>query len=159
MKSKLLSAVIIAALVAGSLDIILAFTNAYVSRGTTPDKVLKYIASGVFGKQAFSGGSGMIASGLGFHYLIAFLFTLFYFLAYPVFIQLTRNKFVLGILYGIFIWSFMHFVVLPISRTPGPAAFKLSNAALAAGILVIAMGIPLAFFAHRYYSARQTAVS
>ena len=39
--------------VAGSLDICAAFIQAYLVKGSTPDIILKYIASGLFGKDAF----------------------------------------------------------------------------------------------------------
>ena len=43
-------------IIAGCLDIIAACIQSYILKSSTPDKVLKYIASGVFGKAATSGG-------------------------------------------------------------------------------------------------------
>ncbi|NJN34942.1 MAG: hypothetical protein HC817_12500 [Saprospiraceae bacterium] len=59
------------ALIAGSLDITAACLQAYLKTGATPDRILAYIASGVFGKKAFSGGFPMQIAGLLFHFIIA----------------------------------------------------------------------------------------
>src|SRR5689334_18127128 len=68
---------------AGTLDIMAACLNAYLSVNITPDKVLKYIASGVFGNAAFSGGTGMVLFGLLFHFVIAFACTAVFYWLYP----------------------------------------------------------------------------
>jgi hypothetical protein len=47
------------ALLAGTLDIAAAFLQAWRMSGTTPVRVLRFIASGVMGKSAFSGGPEM----------------------------------------------------------------------------------------------------
>lgn len=43
-------------LLAGSLDITAACVNAYISNKIMPGRVLQYIASGIFGKDAYAGG-------------------------------------------------------------------------------------------------------
>ena len=43
-------------LLAGTLDILAAFIQSYLMANVVPSTVLKYIASGVFGKSAYSGG-------------------------------------------------------------------------------------------------------
>jgi hypothetical protein len=58
-------------LLAGTLDIVAACIRAYTANGVTPDRVLQYIAAGVFGKSAYTGGYGMMAWGLFFHFIIA----------------------------------------------------------------------------------------
>lgn len=73
------SVIIKAGLLAGTLDISAACVQYYMKTGKNPDYVLKYVASGAFGKDAFTGGIVMSMAGLLFHYLIAFSFTLFFF--------------------------------------------------------------------------------
>ena len=76
LRAKPLKVIIIAGIIAGTLDIIAACVHYYiVSDGKNPDVVLKFIASGVFGpRQAFSGGFIMSVLGLVLHYAIATLF-------------------------------------------------------------------------------------
>ena len=77
-----LKLIIKAGLIAGSLDIIAAFLNFYFKTGKNPTIVLKYTASAIFGKDAVTGGNGMALTGLLLHYIIAFIFTIFFSLTY-----------------------------------------------------------------------------
>src|ERR1043166_6809794 len=70
-------------LLAGSLDILSAFVQAYLVRGTKPVVVLQYIASAAVGKTAFSGGWEMPLLGLLFHFIIAYSFTALFFVIFP----------------------------------------------------------------------------
>jgi len=138
-----------AGLLVGTLDIAAAFANTWISSGTAPDVVLKFIASGVFGREeAFAGGWGMAAMGLLFHYLIAFSFTLFFFWIFPKVKTWIPNWVLLGVLYGILVWVVMNRLVVPLSNTPkGP--FNLQSALINAAILIVCIGLPLAFMASR----------
>jgi len=137
----------------GSLDIIAAIVNFYAKTGKDPQLVLKYIASALVGKEAFAGGSAMSALGLLLHFLIAFIWTMFFFWIYPKLRFLSFNRIITGILYGIFIWFIMSHVVVPMSKAPG-GAFNLKQAAIAALILIGAIGLPLSFIAYRYYKGK-----
>ncbi|HYG39365.1 MAG TPA: hypothetical protein VD908_12125 [Cytophagales bacterium] len=69
-----------AGLLVGTLDILAAFIHYIIASGKSdPFVVLKFIASGVFGNEAFVGGNIMIVAGLILHYIIALGFTLFFF--------------------------------------------------------------------------------
>ena len=72
-----------ATLWAGSLDILAAFLNSYLRNKTSPGIVLQYIASGVLGEEAFSGGYATMAIGLFFHFMIAFSCTALFFVLFP----------------------------------------------------------------------------
>jgi hypothetical protein len=135
-----------AGLIVGSLDIIAALLQYYIKTGKNPGNVLKFIASGVFGKEAFSGGTTMVTIGLLLHFVIAFIFTFFFFWIIYKIPAFSKQKILTGILYGLFIWSVMNFIVVPLSNTP-PLTFKLTNALLAMGILIVCIGIPLSFMA------------
>ena len=74
MRKSFFASALIAGVIAGALDIAAAFIHAYLARGTQPEQVLRYIASGVFGKEA-ANGNMMIVWGLLFHFLIAISFT------------------------------------------------------------------------------------
>ena len=150
--SSTAAAIMRASLLAGTLDILAAFINTYIASGRGPEVVLKYIASGVWGSEGFSGGAVMMVYGLFFHYLIAFGWTTLYFVAYPQLRRLQRPGFVLsGIIYGMMVWAMMNYVILPLSNVPLPV---ISWGAAITGILIIifAVGLPIAFSAERFYN-------
>ena len=153
MKRNFWKTIVLAGLLVGSLDIIAAIVNFYAKTGKDPQIVLKYIASAVVGKEAFSGDTAMSALGLLLHFLIAFIWTMFFFWIYPKLRFLSFNRVITGFLYGIFIWFIMSHVVVPMSKA-SVGAFNLKQAAIAALILIGAIGLPLSFIAYRYYKGK-----
>lgn len=134
-----------ATLIAGTLDIMAAFlVYAVILEKTSPSRILMSIASGIFGKAAYSGGTPMVITGLLLHFLIAFIFSVFYYLIYPGIPFLRQRKLLSGITYGIFIWLVMNLGVLPIvfkgMPLPDPSA-----ALLGIAIVIFAVGIPIAY--------------
>lgn len=143
-----ISKILAAGLLVGALDICAACLQYYIKTGKNPDNVLKFVASGVFGKEAFTGGALMSVCGLLFHFLIAFIFTTFFFFIYPRLKFLSFNVIITAILYGVFTWTVMNRIVLPLSNTP-PLPFTWTGAAIAAGILTLCIGLPLSIIAKR----------
>ena len=156
MKKSFWKTVLLAGLLVGSLDIIAALVNFYINTGKDPKIVLKYIASAVLGRSAFSASNTVAIWGLLLHFLIAFIWTFFFFLLYPKLKLLSWNRIITGILYGIFIWLVMTQLVVPMSKASG-GAFNLKQAIIAVLILIGAIGLPLSFIAHRYYALRARA--
>ena len=144
------TAIILTGLTAGFLDIIAACTQYYIKTGKGPGNVLRYVASGVFGKKAFSGGATMAAWGLLFHFIIAFALTIFFFWLYPRISWLGKNKIVAGLLYGIFAWLVTNLIIVPLSEAPaGP--FVISKAIVAMLILMVCIGLPISLMANKHY--------
>lgn len=137
-------------LLAGSLDILFAFVQAWLVRGTNPVIVLQYIASGAVGKEAFAGGGLMALLGLLFHFIIAYSFTALFFIIYPSIKFFAKNLVLTAIIYGIFIFIAMDVVVLRFTRVP-PGTFHLDKALIATAILIVAIGLPVAYFARKFY--------
>ena len=139
----------------GLLDITSAFIQMKIMfPDRSPFGVLRYIASAAFGKERANEDS-MFFFGALFHFIIAYCFTIAFFLIYPHIRFLSKKRLLTGIFYGIFIWAVMNLLVVPqtlISHRP----FVLKNAAIAAGILIVAIGLPLSYFAHRFYCERKT---
>jgi hypothetical protein len=134
----------------GTFDIAAACIYVYFNSGGTPAAVFRYIASAILGPDAFTGGIGVVVLGLLLHYLIAYIWTAFFFIVYPMWRFLWKNWLLTGILYGLFIWTVMNRVVVPMSNTPkGP--FNLTGAIINALILILAIGIPLALIAQRKF--------
>lgn len=153
--SKLFRAIIQAALLAGTLDIVAACLQAFLMNGVSPVRVLQFVASGLFGPSAFTSGFQGAASGLGLHYLIAYAWTVVFFFLYPLvkksLPKTAQNLAIMGIVYGGFVWCVMNFLVLPNSNIP-QRPFNPVNASIGAGILMLCIGVPLAWCARRYYA-------
>jgi len=144
------SVVLITGLLAGFLDGLAAIID-YLIRGRThPENIFKYIASGVFGKKAFTNGPIMVCWGVLFHFLIAMLFTLFYFLIYKRIKGLGNQLILAAVLYGSLVWVIMNLVVVPLSfNTPVTLSFQKIIISLL--ILICCIGLPITFMARKYY--------
>lgn len=141
-----------AALFVGTLDILAACVQFYIKTNKGPAPIFKFIASSVFGKDAFTGGNSMILYGLLFHFLISLAFTAFFFWLcnkFPIFLNM---KWITGIVYGILIWAVMNLLVLPISAVP-KSSFNLADAVIGMLILIACMGIPLSLIAFNQLNA------
>ena len=140
-----------AGLIVGTLDILSAFIYYYIKTGKTNFLVIfKFIASGIFGKDAGAGGTGMIVAGFILHYAIAFSFTIFFFWVYPKVNVMSKNRIVTGIVYGLFVWALMNLVVVPLSNTVH-RPFKIEGALINMGILIVCIGLPLSFMANTFF--------
>jgi len=142
------------AFVAGVCDITYATTFSYFYRGTPPSRILKLVASGLLGPDAYQGGAGTAALGLGLHFLNAFIITCIFFIAASRIPALVRKPVLVGVIYGIGIYLVMNYVVIPLSRigprpTP-PAPVWVS------GLLVhmFLIGVPMALAARRAFDTR-----
>jgi len=143
--------ILFAGLIAGFLDGAAAVINYLIStNGKNPVRIFNFIASGVFGKKAFTGGWAMAGWGLLLHFIIACLFAAFFYFLYPRIKFLSKNIIITGIVYGIFVWLVMNLAVVPLSSTP-PLPFTISKAITAVLILIFCVGIPIALVVHKSY--------
>ncbi len=131
-------------LLVGTLDITAASIQFFIKTGKGPGTILKFVASGLFGKEAFTGGIPMIIAGLIIHFMIAMTFTLLFALLIKNIALLCENRLVTGLFYGAFVWAVMNLVVWPIIKVP-PRIPNLSRDLQAIGILIVCIGLPLAF--------------
>jgi hypothetical protein len=136
-------------LIAGTLDICAAFLTAYVRRGIAPQRVLYFVASGLIGSAASEGGAGIALLGLFLHFVIATGAAVVFYLASRKWMFLVERPVVTGLLYGIAVYLFMNFIVLPLSRTPkGP--ITLSGTIIGVVTLMLCIGLPIALITRRY---------
>jgi len=150
MKSKS-GAIFLSGLIAGTLDILAAvIIYSVILEKTTAVKILQSIASGIFKKEAYTGGSQMAWYGLGLHYLIAFIFAWFYFMIYPYFPFLKKNLILSGVLYGIFVWIIMNLIVLPIAFPLLPEKHFDFPLILSVLILIVCIGLPIAAITQKF---------
>ena len=150
--SSLVQAILGSGSIVGVMDAVAASVYSYLLRGGTPAGVFRYVASGVFGKDALTGGGQMVAYGLLFHFTVAIGWTGLYFLVAPHLRFLASNKVVAGIVYGVLVWLAMNFVVVPLSQVAsGPIRLTTATAIMIL-IHMFVIGVPIAFLAERYYS-------
>src|SRR6266704_5029362 len=111
-KSWIIPAIATAGLIAGILDIASAFIIAEL-KGTGSIRMLQGIASGLLGSQSFEGGMATAGLGLAIHFLIAFTAAAVFYAASRKFSSLTQYAVVSGLLYGIAVYIFMYWMVVP----------------------------------------------
>lgn len=138
-------------LIAGAIDITYACVFSYLRRGVPPDQILKSVASGALGREAFNGGASTAALGLAFHFLIALIWAAVYYLASRKLPVLARAPYVCGALYGLLIFAAMNYAVIPLSRAPFGAPPP-DSPSFSVGILVhvLGIGLPIALATRRF---------
>ncbi|MFB9076061.1 DUF1440 domain-containing protein [Flavobacterium procerum] len=152
MRSKA-KTIVSSGLVAGTLDITAAIlVYAVILHKTTAEKILQSVASGIFKKEAYTGGSEMAVYGLCLHFLIAFIFAWFYFKIFPYIPFFKINTVLSGILYGIFVWIIMNLIVLPLAFPVLPEKKLDFPLLLSILIIICCVGMPIAFITRKYYA-------
>jgi hypothetical protein len=133
--------------VVGLLDLLDAFIF-FGLRGVSPGAILRSIAAGVLGGDAFAGGAAVLALGLALHFFIAACIVLTLFLLGRSLPSLRRRPIAVGVGYGIAVWCVMNFLVVPLSAA---ARGPLRPPVVANGLLIhiLGVGIPAAWFVLR----------
>lgn len=140
--------VLISGLVIGILDGLTAAIHYYLKTGKNPAAVYKFIASGVLGPTALKGGADMVILGIVLHLMIAMVFAFLFYLIYERTGLFRLSPWLVGLIYGSFVWVVMNLVVVPLSRTPH-ITLTTSRILTSWLILVVMIGLPLAFMARR----------
>jgi uncharacterized membrane protein YagU involved in acid resistance len=105
-------AVVVGGFIVGVLDLTYAIV---VYSPKQPILVPQTIASGLLGARSYEGGATTAVLGVVLHFLIAFAAAAAYYLASRNFTFLVHRAFVFGLMYGAFVYLFMHWLVLPLS--------------------------------------------
>ncbi len=143
-------AILTAGLIAGVLDGLSAAVKHLIQGGRTPERIFNYIASGVFGPPAMTGGTPMMVVGICFHMLIALGWTALFFLAAARLVALRRHPYVAAIGYGLFVWLVMNLAVVPLSNVQRPP-FNPTQAIIGALILIAFIGLPVSLRARMFF--------
>lgn len=144
--------ILIAGLLAGTMDITAAIIQTLLANGSIL-RLFQYIASGVAGKPSFDGGFATAIMGLFLHYFIAMMWTWLYFSCFPKVSLFQKNWILSGFVFGVIVWVGMNRVVLPLSRV-SQFPFRLDRAAIAMAILIVCIGLPVSYFANRYFKPK-----
>ncbi len=106
--------------------------------------ILRFIARGIYGKEALGDLGNMPFKGLFLHLLISFIWCFAFFGVYPNFKFQNPNWIRTGVVYGMLIFFIMNFGVLPIAITkdfPIEPLFLLKSAIAH----ILGVGLPIAY--------------
>jgi uncharacterized membrane protein (DUF485 family) len=123
-------------------------------RGVKPTAIWQFVASGLLGRAAFSGGTKTILLGVALHFAVAFILATIYYLASLALPALIRQAMIWGLLYGVLAHFVMTFVVTRLSAAPPRLRYPVPvmlNGVIGHALLV---GLPLALFARRSAKSR-----
>lgn len=122
---RALRTILTGTLVVGTLDIAEVIVFYYALRKVAPMRILQSVAAGIYGRDgARAGGMRTALIGLALHFFIAFCVFTFYYLIGRRWSVLTRHPIVSGLAYGVAVYVFMTFVVVPMSAV-GPGVPKI----------------------------------
>lgn len=138
-----------AGLIAGTLDLTGACVVAWLRAGVTPVRIFQSVASGLYGPASFTGGAKTAVLGVVLHFIIATTWAAVYYLASRRLSFLIDHTIIAGVIYGVFVWLFMNFVVLPLSavaKRPVPLSARIIGML----IIIFCIGLPIAFVIRRF---------
>ena len=147
MQRSILKPILVATLVCGTLDILLAVILTLL-RGKDPAAMLRFVASGPF-PQATEWGAAGSALGLAVHYTLMAIMV-------AVFVLVARSRPVLldkpllsGFVYGLITYVVMNLIVVPLRfpAAPPPQPLAIATQLFAHIVLV---GLPTALITRRY---------
>src|SRR6266699_3714544 len=150
-RSQAFRATASAGLIAGILDITSAFVIAEL-KGTGSIRMLQGIASGLLGPRSFDGGMATAGLGLAIHFLIAFTAASVFYAASRKFSSLTQYAVVSGLLYGIAVYIFMYWMVVPLAFPT--ARHSMSRDVTAVIIHIVLIGLLIALIVRHYSTPR-----
>ncbi|MCI4567879.1 hypothetical protein [Lysobacter sp. CFH 32150] len=145
-KGNTASAIALGGVAVGTLDAIFA-TIFWGLRDVPAIRIFQSIAAGLLGKTSFNGGIATAWLGAGLHYFIATTMVLAYYLVAKRYRVLSQRPIAYGLAYGLFLYVFMQYVVVPLSAAT-QGKFHLDW--VASSIVVHALlGVICAWFARR----------
>jgi hypothetical protein len=152
----MLRPIVIATLLAGTLDILGAFLLSSLS-GMGPVLVLQLVASGPLGNAAMAD-PAYAAAGIIIHFAMMAAMVTVYMLAARQIAFLRQHPVVSGAAYGLGLWLLMYWIILPIRW---PSTFPPTDAVQIVGQLfchVVLVGIPIGLIASRAFKQPQANV-
>ena len=147
--SRGLQTIFVAGFTAGVLDLTAACVYSWVRASVSPVRVFHSVASGLLGATAFTGGAKTAALGIVLHFFIATTWATVYYLASRKLSFLVNQPIPAGLIYGVVVYLFMNFVVLPLSavaRRPVPISARIIGCL----IIMFCIGLPIALIVRRF---------
>ena len=140
--------ILLAGVVGATCDITYAILY-YGWKGISAERILQTVASGLLGKASYDGGWQSAALGLACHYAIVIVAAALFFAVARRWTWLRREPVAAGLAYGVAIYGFMNFVVLPLSAYPFPLRFPLLTTATGLLVHMAGVGLPFALITRR----------
>jgi hypothetical protein len=149
--SNTFTIILLTGLLTGTLDALGAIIWSHKIKAAS---IFKYIASGAFGKEALDGGNNMVWWGIFFHFIIAFAFTAVFYLYYPKFLSVLKNKYLVAIVFGLITWLVTNLIIVPLSEIGWRPYHHVLPVLIGMTILILAIGLPIVLIADKQYSKR-----
>ena len=149
--SRAIRAILTGGLVAGAFDITYAFIT-WGLQGMSPIRIGQSVAMGLLGREAaLAGGVPTGLLGLFLHFCIAIGMAAVYYALATRIPLLLRRALLCGAVYGLGLYLFMNFVVMPLSAIGQFGGGGGSMTVLVTSILVhmFLVGVPIAHFTRR----------
>ena len=147
-RSRAFPAIAWAGLIAGILDISSAFILGY-PKGVGPIRVLQGVAAGLVGREsAINGGLATAGLGLAIHFFIAFVVASVFYVVSRKLVFLTRHPVISGLFYGVVVYGFMYWVVMPLAYPVVHPSLTRDLTAVCVHMFLI--GLPIALIVRRY---------
>lgn len=137
--------VLVTALVAGTLDAAAASGQYLLSTGKSPAGVWRYVASAVLRADAAVSPDVRVLTGLMLHYAIAVGWTLVFVVLWSRVSWMRGRPWIIGPVYALLVWVVMNRILVPLTLIGPPRSFDPARAATGAAILVVCIGLPIAF--------------
>ena len=149
-RPKTFQAIFWGGLIAGTLDITAACVASWLRANVSPVRVFQSVASGLLGPSAYTGGAKTAVLGLVLHFLIATIATAVFYFAARKLTFMIEQPIVWGLVYGVLVYLFMNFVVLPLSAFPQRTSPTLSGRLIGMLIIMFFIGLPIAVIVRRF---------
>jgi len=147
MQRSIWKPIVVATLVCGTLDILLAVILT-IMRGKEPAAMLRFVASGPF-PQATDWGTGGSLLGLVVHFTLMAIMVAVFVIAARRIPALTDNPLLWGLVYGLITYAVMNLLVVPL-RFPTAWPPKPLSVGTQLFAHVVLVGWPTAFITRRY---------
>jgi uncharacterized membrane protein YagU involved in acid resistance len=142
-------AIVAAGLACGILDFTAACVTWWLRARVTPVRIGQSVASGLLGVRSFQGGIATSLLGVAIHFLIAFTAATVFYAASRKLKFLSQHVLAAGALYGVAVYTFMYWVVMPLSNVRrGPFSLELTVIAVITHIFCV--GLPIALAVRKY---------
>ena len=139
-----------AGLLAGTLDITAALIESGLA-GKGPLHLFQGIAGGLLGMSTFQGGLSTAVLGAFFHYLIATTAAAVFYLASRRWKSLVKHPILSGLLYGVAVYIFMYYMVLPLSAYHTRVALpQMSHLIRDVAVHMFMVGLPISLMVRKF---------
>jgi uncharacterized membrane protein YagU involved in acid resistance len=141
--------ILLGGLIAGTLDLTAAIVVSWLRASVSPVRVMQSIAAGLLGAASYEAGAKTAALGVALHFMIATIWTAVFYFASRTLRFLVERPVAAGLLYGVIVYAFMNFVVLPLSALPMRATPTLTSRLIGMLVIMFCIGLPIALIVSR----------